>query len=360
MAVNYNQTQPSDFVDPSVLDNLRNAATPSREQYFPELMGTRAFDRAMQYRQKYIMPMQAHTMKMQSHAMSMRGQDLANEKLKFDLMQSRQKAKSQLDFMEKLPDLMGRIESITSDPEKDSYTATKNLIGLQMEYLPSAQHNPLISNLFNFAGNSINVDRIRQEKEDRKAKEAESRKFGRMSQLAQVGAVDAIIAAAGEEIDPEEQDYVSLGQTYKSAGAAKTKAAADKAAAAAESAAIGRASSTFKSYESALRGMTVKSTQSDWSNITAPTMGDIKQISNQVSKGFDIGKANKQELAATYIDVMRRSGITVNKAAVLEKAENDTENLYRETLEKVLEQQRLFSQYGQPETTSTVDTIFNT
>ena len=57
---------------------------------------------------------------------------------------------------------------------------------------------------------------------------------------------------------------------------------------------------------------------------------------------------------------MRRSGITVNKAAVLEKAENDTENLYRETLEKVLEQQRLFGQYGQPETTRTVDTIFNT
>jgi hypothetical protein len=229
-----------------------------------------------------------------------------------------------------------------------------------MEYLPSAQHNPLIGNLFNFAGNSINVDRIRQEKEDRKEKEAESRKFGRMSQLAQVGAVDAIIAAAGEEIDPEEQDYVSLAQTYKSAGAAKTKAAADKAAAAAESAAIGRASSTFKSYESALRGMTVKSTQTDWSNMTAPTVGDIKQISNQVSEGFDIGKANKQELAATYIDVMRRFGRNPDKALVLEAAENDTKNLYRETLEKVLEQQRLFGQYGQPETTSKVDTIFNT
>ena len=333
---------------------------PLRQQYFPMLLGERGFDQAMKYRQEVIMPMQAHTMKMQSHAMSMQTQDLANEKLKFDIMQSRQKAKSQLDFMEKLPDLMGQIEGITSDPEKDSYTATKDLIGLQMKFLPSAQHNPLISNLFNFAGNSINVDRIRQEKEDRKAKEAESRKFGRMSQLAQVGAVDAIIAAAGEEIDPEEQDYVSLGQTYKSAGAAKTKAASDKAAAAAESAAIGRASSTFKSYESALRGMTVKSTQTDWSNMTAPTAGDIKQISNQVSEGFDIGKANKQELAATYIDVMRRFGRNLDKALVLEAADSDTENLYRETLEKVLEQQRLFGQYGQPETTSTVDTIFNT
>jgi hypothetical protein len=360
MAVNYNQTQPSDFVDPSVLDNLRNAATPSREEYFPELMGTRSFDRAMQYRQKHIMPMQAHTMKMQSHAMSMRGQDLANEKLKFDLMQSRQKAKSQLDFMEKLPDLMGRIESITSDPEKDSYTATKNLIGLQMEYLPSAQHNPLIGNLFNFAGNSINVDRIRQEKEEREAEKEESRKLGVMTQLAQIGATDALRTAAGEEIDEKEAPLLALGQAYEKRDLAKTQKEADKLKAAAESAAIGRASSTFKSYESALRGMTVKSTQTDWSNMTAPTMGDIKQISNQVSKGFDIGKANKQELAATYIDVMRRSGITVNKVAVLEKAENDTENLYRETLEKVLEQQRLFGQYGQPETTSTVDTIFNT
>lgn len=322
---------------------------PLRQQYFPMLVGEQAFDQAMKYRQEVLMPMRMQTMKMQQHAMSMRAQDLAYEKQKFDLMQSRQKAKSQLDFMEKLPDLMARLEGITSDPEKDSYTATKELISLQMEYLPSAQHNPLVGNLFNFAGNSITLDRIRQEKEDREAEKAESRKFGRMSQLAQVGAVDAVLSAAGEEIDPEEQDYVNLAQTYRSAGEARTKAATDKAIAAAQTAAIGRASSAFKSHESALRGMTVKSTQTNWTDMTAPKVGDIRQISDQVSQGFDIGKANKQELAATYMDVMRRSGYTPDEDAVLEAAENDTENLYRKTLEKVLEQQRLLDQYAQPE-----------
>lgn len=319
---------------------------PLRQQYFPMLVGEQAFDQAMKYRQEVLMPMQMQTMKMQQHAMSMRAQDLAYEKQKFDLKQSRQKAKSQLDFMEKLPDLMTRLEGITSDPEKDSYTATKELISLQMEYLPSAQHNPLLGNLFNFAGNSINVDRIRREKEERELEKAESRKFGRMSQLAQVGAVDAVISAAGEEIDPEEQDYVSLAQTYKRAGEAKTKAATDKAEAEATASAMGKIAARYKSDESTLKSMTTQSTQNQWENMTAPKAGgDIQQIVDNVSEGFNLKETDKIRLQELYVDVMRRSGITVDQEA-LKNA--DTKDLFRSTYAKVLEQQTILGQYLQP------------
>ena len=184
----------------TILDYNQDIA-PLRQQYFPMLAGDRGFDQAMDYHQKVFMPMQQHTMKLEQHAMSMQRQDLAYETQKFSLAQSRQKAKSQLDFMEKLPDLMSQLDAITNDPEKDSYTATKDLIGLQMQYAPSMQHNPLIGTLFTSANKALNVDRIRQEKEEREAEKEESRKFGIMTMLAQQGATEQTRAAAGPVVD---------------------------------------------------------------------------------------------------------------------------------------------------------------
>jgi len=341
----------------TILDYNQDIA-PLRQQYFPMLAGDRGFDQAMDYHQKVFMPMQQHTMKLEQHAMSMQRQDLAYETQKFSLAQSRQKAKSQLDFMEKLPDLMSQLDAITKDPEKDSYTATKDLIGLQMQYAPSMQHNPLIGTLFTSANNALNVDRARQEKEEREAEKEESRKFGRMSQLAQIGATDEVVRAAGEEIDAEELDYIGLSKTYENIRDTKTKAAYDKLMAETEAAAIGKVDSRYKEFESTLRSMTTKSTQNQWENMTAPKAGgDIQQIVNKVSEGFDIGKANKIRLQELYVDVMARSGIQVDKEAL---DDANVEDLFRSTYSKVLEQRRILGQYGQPKKASTINTGFNT
>jgi len=322
------------------------------------LTGDTGFNQAMDYRQKVLMPMRQQTMKMEQHAMSMQRQDLAYEAQKFSLAQSRQKAKSQLDFMEKLPDLMSQLDAITNDPEKDSYTATKDLIGLQMQYAPSMQHNPLIGTLFTSANNALNADRIRQEKEDREAEKAESRKFGLMTMAAQQGATDLTKKLAGPEVDDAEQAYIGLSDVFKDAKDAKTKAAYDKLMAETEAAAIGKVDARYKEFESILKGMTTKSTQNQWENMTAPKAGgDIQQIVNKVSDGFDIGKANKIRLQELYVDVMARSGIQVDKEALKDA---NVEDLFRSTYSKVLEQRRILGQYGQPKKASTINSLINT
>ncbi len=322
------------------------------------LTGDTGFNQAMDYRQKVLTPMRQQTMKMEQHAMSMQRQDLAYETQKFTLAQSRQKAKSQLDFMEKLPDLMSQLDAITNDPEKDSYTATKDLLGLQMQYAPSMQHNPLIGTLFTSANSALNVDRIRQEKEEREAEKAESRKFGLMTMAAQQGATDLTRKLAGPEVDDAEQAYIGLSGVFKDAKDTKTKAAYDKLRAETEAAAIGKVDDRYKEFESTLRSMTTKSTQNQWENMTAPKAGgDIQQIVNKVSEGFDIGKANKIRLQELYVDVMARSGIQVDKEALKDA---NVEDLFRSTYSKVLEQRRILGQYGQPEKASTINTGFNT
>jgi len=331
---------------------------PLRQNYFPTLVGERGFDQSMDFHNKVLMPMQMQTMKLEQHAMSMQRQDLAYETQKLSLAQSRQKAKSQLDFMEKLPDLMSQLDAITNDPEKDSYTATKDLIGLQMQYAPSMQNNPLIGTLFTSANNALRVDSIRQEKEDREAEKAESRKFGIMTMLAQQGATEQTRAAAGPVVDDAEQSYIELSDVFKDAKDTKTKAAYDKLMAETEAAAIGKVDARYKEFESSLRSMTTKSTQNQWENITAPKAGgDIQQIVNKVSDGFDIGKANKIRLQELYVDVMARSGIQVDKEALKDA---NVEDLFRSTYSKVLEQRRILGQYGQPEKASTINTGFNT
>lgn len=322
------------------------------------LTGDTGFNQAMDYRQKVLTPMRQQTMKMEQHAMSMQRQDLAYEAQKFSLAQSRQKAKSQLDFMEKLPDLMSQLDAITNDPEKDSYTATKDLIGLQMQYAPSMQHNPLIGTLFTSANNALNVDRIRQEKEEREEEKAESRKFGIMTMLAQQGATEQTRAAAGPVVDDAEQAYIELSDVFKDAKDTKTKAAYDKLMAETEAAAIGKVDDRYKEFESTLRSMTTKSTQNQWENMTAPKAGgDIQQIVNKVSEGFDIGKANKIRLQELYVDVMARSGIKVDKEALKEA---NVEDLFRSTYSKVLEQRRILGQYGQPKKASAINSLINT
>ena len=331
---------------------------PLRQQYFPMLVGDSGFDQAMDYHQKVLMPMQQHTMKLEQHAMSMQRQDLAYEKQKFDLAQSRQKAKSQLDFMEKLPDLMSQLDAITEDPEKDTYTASKDLIDLQMQYLPSAQHNPLVGMLFTSANNSINVDLIRQQKEDRKKEKEESRKLGLMTMLAQQGATDEAKAVAGPEIDAVEQPYIALADVFKDAKDAKTKAASDKLTAAANAAAIEKVDARYKEYESVLKSMTTKSTQNQWANMTAPIAGgDIQQIVDKVSEGFNFEGASKIRLQEIYTDIMARSGIKVDEEA-LKNA--NVEDLFRATYSKILEQRRILGQYGQPKKASTIETLNNT
>ena len=323
--------------------NYDQDIAPLRQQYFPMLMGERGFDQAMKYRQETLMPVQMHTMKMEQHAMSRRSQDLAYENQKLELTRSRQKTQSQLKFMERLPSMMQELENITGDPDKDPYTATKSLIALQMKYLPDSQHNPLIGNLFTTAGNSIGIDRLRKEKEEsaalRVSEKEESREFGLMAQLAQVGDKEGVMALAGEDIDPLERGYVGLAETYNERGLASAEAVVDKN----RRAALGKTAARYKEFEGALRGMTSPKSSNEWASIDL-NVGNTKQITTKITEEF-LDNIDIDQVKGIYVDLMKRSGSNINADALKKQGEENPRELYQMTLEKVLEQRRLLEQY---------------
>jgi len=309
---------------------------PLRQQYFPMLAGDKGFDQAMKYRQEVTMPMQLHTMKIERHSMSMMQADLAYENQKLELTRSRLKTQSQLQFMEKLPELMQDLENITGDPDKDPYEATKSLIGLQMKYLPSAQHNPLLGNLFNFAGQSIAANRSQTEKEEREARADESRKLGQMTQLAQMGGYDQARDLAGAEVDENEAPIMDLAKIYQDRGVATSELQAQKA----EAHTIGQMGARAKEIETALRGMNTETVNANWDFAVT---GSPKEASTKIADEFVLKKINKAALVSYYIDMMKSYGYSPKKADV--EAMDDRE-LYQNTLEKVLEQRRILEQYS--------------
>ena len=117
---------------------------------------------------------------------------------------------------------------------------------------------------------------------------------------------------------------------FKDAKDTKTKAAYDKLMAETEAAAIGKVDSRYKEFESLLKGMTTKSTQNQWENMTAPKAGgDIQQIVDKVSDGFNLEDTDEIRLKETYIDVMSRSGFKVDREALKDA---DLKDLFRANL----------------------------
>ena len=309
---------------------------PLRQQYFPMIAGDKGFDQAMKFRQETIMPMQLHTMKLEQHSMSMRQQDIAYENQKLELSRSRQKTQSQLQFMEKLPDLMVELESLVGDPDIDPYEANKSLLHLQMKYLPSAQHNPLLSNLLTSAGASLNTDRIRREKEDaaalRASEREEARKFGLMTQLAQVGDEEGVVALAGDEVDSKESGYVGLANTYSKRNEVSAAALAEKD----RRYKVGETVGQYDDYQKILMGMTSDKATPHWN---LGEYADTTQAAAGVAQF--IGKVDVSQVKEIYRDIMARSGRTVDRNLLNQMAKDNPKKLYENTVAKILEHKRL-------------------
>lgn len=215
MAVNYNQTQSSDSIDPSVLDNLRNAVTPPREQYFPELMGIRSFDRAMKYRQEVVMPMQMQTMKMQQQAMALQQQELAYKQQKFQLRRARKTARRENEALEKIPEVIESISNISNDPSKDNFAQQRDLAQLQLKYASVSQFSPLVTNLFNSATRSIDNQSKMRERDAGKIYQAAVSGVS-PEKIAQLANLDGYISSS-DEISLE------IAKAVKEKGYAKTQ-----------------------------------------------------------------------------------------------------------------------------------------
>ena len=314
---------------------------PLRQQYFPMLTGERAFDQGMKYRQEVLAPMQDRTMQIQKHSMMMKQQDLAYETQKLEIAAARQKTQSQLKLMERLPEIMEEFDDITRD--SDSYAANKRLIKFQMDLLPQFKNNPLLANLFVAAGNSIKVDQIKRSKEDAKADAEEALRIRQMGDAASRGATDVVKGIAGEEISGAERNFIDMAEFNENSNEAAGVAAQRKAQTTLTAA-------RFKEHENTLRGMTTM-TEVLWNSMSdfGGEPENVDSLLEKASETFDLKQVDKTFLVRIYVDLMKRSGVTVNPVTVADK---DTKNLYVKTLEKIFEFRLAYEQLGQAPTQS--------
>lgn len=145
---------------------------PLRQQYFPALVGDRAFDQAMKYRQEVTLPMRANSMKR-------RQQELAYESQKLDLQKARKAAQNQNDALEFRPQIDSLINGILDDETLSPLEKSEELSRGQMTYAPQLIHSPVISSIFGAAFKAADSQRsieAKGEQDKIKAKMLEQKK----------------------------------------------------------------------------------------------------------------------------------------------------------------------------------------
>lgn len=297
---------------------------------------------------------QMQTLKLQEQIMSMEGRQLANQKLALDLEQTRKKAADEVKTMERMSELMDGVTAITDDPSKDAYDKAKDLMKIQMGLPSYMQKNASIQNLFSFAGSSVKLDAERKEKEERKATAEESRKLGIMSQLGQIGAVDAVTELAGEEVDEFEQPYIKMAEEFKKRGETATAAKQQEAFEKARSKQI----SAFSDLESKVLSFAPETVKSGWDGMSVPTSSQsVTDIAAAIPQK-QWTEQDKDNIAEYYKHIMELSGNRVDPDLVRQA---DTSDLYRSTIAKVLEHKRILGAYGlgQSSSQNTINNLFN-
>ena len=122
---------------------------PLRQQYFPMLIGERAFDQAMKYRKEVIEPMRDRTMKLRSNRMSLQQQELSFEKQKFDLRKQRDDIRRERDFLDTMPMIEDRMREIR-ESDLPAVDKREEFTNLAMDNLGAINNSTAISSMFTF------------------------------------------------------------------------------------------------------------------------------------------------------------------------------------------------------------------
>tara|TARA_R110002167_G_scaffold53817_3_gene153912 strand:- start:1582 stop:2583 length:1002 start_codon:yes stop_codon:yes gene_type:complete len=170
---------------------------PLRQQYFPMQMGERAFDQSMKYRQEVLLPMQQKTMQMQSNILKMQSSELAFQRQSFELGQARKAARRENEAMERIPEVIDLINTITDDPTKDVFERQKGIAKLQMHYQPYARYSPLVNNLFTSASRSIEQDYKKETQNDQLIQNAALRGVP-SEKIADLASKDGVLSMSDE------------------------------------------------------------------------------------------------------------------------------------------------------------------
>lgn len=140
---------------------------PLRQQYFPMLSGTAAFDRNMEYETTVLDPLRQRLANAQKDAVNLQIQNVAFQRQKMALRQQRDEMRQQKELLEAQPFIEKRLEEIRlSDgtPQQKREAFTK----VAMENVGLISRSPVLSSLFQFQDKLLTNRMQEDEKEQRK------------------------------------------------------------------------------------------------------------------------------------------------------------------------------------------------
>lgn len=223
---------------------------PLQQQYFPMLTGQRGFDRAMQYRQQVIMPMQQQTLNMQKAANEVRAQDLAFKKSKFELRQARDKAKKESEAYAMKPMIDQKLNELLNDNTKSAAEKFVDLGKMSLAASPYLTAGSPLTQMFNATNNTLRSIASIEDKKEKKAEDKEKQDLNLISLAAQAGQFDLAqgVAETSDASSTAEQIYMAAGKQQYETEQGKLAAAQQKAQTEARDKRVGGYVSTLQKF----------------------------------------------------------------------------------------------------------------
>lgn len=146
--------------------NFAQDIAPLRQQYFPMLSGTAAFDRSMEYEATVLDPLRQRLASAQKDAVNLQIQNIAFQRQKMALRQQRDQMRQQREILEAQPFIEQRLEEIRlgdGTPQQKREEFTK----VAMENIGLVSRSPVLSSLFQFQDKLLTNRMQEDEKEQR-------------------------------------------------------------------------------------------------------------------------------------------------------------------------------------------------
>lgn len=199
---------------------------PLKQQFFPMLSGGQNFTANMNYHQSVVMPMQEQTMKLQNNLLRMQQQDMAFERQKLALDSARRRAQMENETLAKLPEINKRLSEMFDDPATTSDDIAKGVGELTMQFAPAAAYSPAVNSVLQSAQDRVRMQERREYKQNILEEKDERRRFGIMSQAAQLGNTELVNRVAQQDgvVTEDEELFMGLADTFAERGQQKQQA----------------------------------------------------------------------------------------------------------------------------------------
>jgi hypothetical protein len=147
-----------------MLDYNKDIA-PMRQQYFPMLMGNKAFDRALYQKQAQLDPLQDRVQAQQENFLKTQEADLAFRRTQQAFEEERERMRSKKNFNDIFPDISSRVESLI-EGNMPATQKQEEFLKLEAEYAGALSDNPHFRGYMGSQGNRIRNRLVEEQKNE--------------------------------------------------------------------------------------------------------------------------------------------------------------------------------------------------